>query len=138
MADYSYLMKGIETVSTDSSVLVSSSPWLNDARLREWMANESLRRNGHDYPLLYGMATMVKMDSMSHVTVSAVNSAPNDVKYCANSACCASLMVVCGLLLLALFLMVNRVYPALRERFVSYVKTALWRPPQNTLFSPIF
>ena len=85
-----------------------------------------------------GMATMVKMDSMSHVTVSAVNSAPNDVKYCANSACCASLMVVCGLLLLALFLMVNRVYPALRERFVSYVKTSLWRPPQNTLFSPIF
>ena len=53
-------MNNRKLIRTESSVLVSSSPWLNDARLREWMANESLRRNGHDYPLLYGMATMVK------------------------------------------------------------------------------
>ena len=84
------------------------------------------------------MATMANMGSMSQLTVSTANSVASDAQYCAHSLCCASLMVVCGLLLLALFLMVNRVYPALRERFVSYVKTSLWRPPQNTLFSPIF
>lgn len=53
-------MNNRKLIRTESSVLVSSSPWLNDARLREWIANESLRRNGHDYPLLYGMAPMVK------------------------------------------------------------------------------
>lgn len=50
MADYSYLMKGIETVSTDSSVLVSSSRYLNDARVRDWVATHLLRRNGPDIP----------------------------------------------------------------------------------------
>ena len=84
------------------------------------------------------MATMANMGSMSHVMVGTSNSAPNDVKYCANAVCCASLMAVLSLLVIALFLSVNRVYSALRERFVSYVKTSLWRPPQNTLFSPIF
>lgn len=84
------------------------------------------------------MATMANMDSMSQLTAHAANAASSDAQYCAHTLCCASLMAVCGLLLLALFLMVNRVYPALRERFVSYVKTSLWRPPQNTLFSPIF
>jgi ubiquinone biosynthesis protein Coq4 len=33
---------------------------LNDARVREWMATESLRRNGHDYPLLYGLPTLME------------------------------------------------------------------------------
>lgn len=50
MADYSYLMKGIETVSTDSSVLISSSRYLNDARVRDWVATHLLRRNGSDIP----------------------------------------------------------------------------------------
>ncbi len=84
------------------------------------------------------MVTMANMGSMSQLSARAANAATNDAQYCAHTLCCASLMAVCGLLLLALFLMVNRVYPALRERFVSYVKTSLWRPPQNTLFSPIF
>ena len=84
------------------------------------------------------MVTMANMDSMSQLTAHAANAASSDAQYCAHTLCCASLMAVCGLLLLALFLMVKRVYPALRERFVSYVKTSLWRPPQNTLFSPIF
>ena len=87
------------------------------------------------------MATMANMDSMSQLSAraaNAANAASSDAQYCAHTLCCASLMAVCGLLLLALFLMVKRVYPALRERFVSYVKTSLWRPPQNTLFSPIF
>ena len=84
------------------------------------------------------MAAMANMDSMSQRSARAANAASSDAQYCAHTLCCASLMAVCGLLLLALFLMVKRVYPALRERFVSYVKTSLWRPPQNTLFSPIF
>lgn len=50
MADYSYLMKGITRVSTESSVLVSSSKYLNDARLRDWVATHMLRRNGADLP----------------------------------------------------------------------------------------
>lgn len=50
MADYSYLMKGIETVATESSLLVSSSRYLNDARVRDWVATHLLRRNGPDVP----------------------------------------------------------------------------------------
>jgi ubiquinone biosynthesis protein COQ4 len=50
MADYSYLMKGITTVETTSSVLVSSSKYLNDARVRDWVATHLLRRNGTDVP----------------------------------------------------------------------------------------
>ena len=50
MPDYSYLMQGIEKVETDSSVLVSSSRYLNDARVRDWVATHLLRRNGPDVP----------------------------------------------------------------------------------------
>lgn len=50
MGDYSYLMKGIGSVETDSSVLVSSSRYLNDARVRDWVATHLLRRNGADVP----------------------------------------------------------------------------------------
>jgi ubiquinone biosynthesis protein Coq4 len=37
-------------VPTASSVLVSSSKYLNNARMREWVATEFLRRNGPDAP----------------------------------------------------------------------------------------
>lgn len=50
MPDYSYLMQGIEKVPTESSVLVSSSKYLNDARVRDWVATHLLRRNGPDVP----------------------------------------------------------------------------------------
>lgn len=50
MADYSYLMSGITNVETDSSVLISSSRYLNDARIRDWIATHLLRRNGPDVP----------------------------------------------------------------------------------------
>ena len=111
-----------------------------------WLAGTGVRADSrvampcvsHECSDMATMATMANMDSMSQLTARAANAATNDAQYCAHTLCCASLMAVCGLLLLALFLMVNRVYPALRERFVSYVKTSLWRPPQNTLFSPIF
>lgn len=48
--DYSYLMQGIQKVSTQSSVLVSSSKYLNDARVRDWVSTHLLRRNGPDVP----------------------------------------------------------------------------------------
>lgn len=51
---------GRKKVATESSVLVSSSPFLNDIRLREWLSTESLRRNGADYPLLFGIPSMVE------------------------------------------------------------------------------
>ena len=47
-------------ITTPSSALVSSSPWLNDPRIREWISTESLRRNGNDYPLLYGLPTLIQ------------------------------------------------------------------------------
>lgn len=50
MNDYSYLMKGIVPVSTESSTLISSSRYLNDQRLRDWVGTHLLRRNGPDVP----------------------------------------------------------------------------------------
>jgi Uncharacterized protein involved in ubiquinone biosynthesis len=55
-----FYLNGRRNVRTESSVLVSSSPWLNDARVREWTATEALRRNGHDYPLLFGLPTLMQ------------------------------------------------------------------------------
>ncbi|QGP81114.1 hypothetical protein [Sphingobium sp. CAP-1] len=55
-----FYLNGRRKIRTESSVAVSSSPWLNDARVREWMSTESLRRNGHDYPLLYGLPTLME------------------------------------------------------------------------------
>jgi ubiquinone biosynthesis protein COQ4 len=51
MKDYSYFQKGITKVATDSSTLVSSSKYLNNPRLRDWMMTHFLRRNGKDQPI---------------------------------------------------------------------------------------
>jgi ubiquinone biosynthesis protein COQ4 len=53
-------LNGRREVPTMSSVLVSSSRWLNDPRIREWITNESLRRNGADYPLLFGLPQLIE------------------------------------------------------------------------------
>ena len=45
-----YLARGVNLLGTESSVLVSSSKYLNNARLREWVALAALRRNGPDFP----------------------------------------------------------------------------------------
>lgn len=45
-----YLARGVMPVSTDSSVLVSSSKYLNNPRLRDWLAMILLRKNGKDLP----------------------------------------------------------------------------------------
>lgn len=50
MNDIPYLMRGIQQVSTDSSVLVSSSKYLNNPKLRDWVATHMLRRSGRDRP----------------------------------------------------------------------------------------
>lgn len=50
MDDMPYLMRGVVPVETQSSILVSSSKYLNHARLREWIAMITLRRNGPDFP----------------------------------------------------------------------------------------
>lgn len=48
--DMPYLMQGIMPVETESSVLISSSKYLNHPRLREWVAMILLRKNGPDMP----------------------------------------------------------------------------------------
>ena len=48
--DTPYLMRGTRQVATESSTLVSSSPYLNNPRLREWIATAYLRRSGKDRP----------------------------------------------------------------------------------------
>jgi hypothetical protein len=60
MDDKIYWHRGRNTPPTSSSVLVSSSPYLNDPRFREWISTEALRKNGPDYPLLFGMPTMTQ------------------------------------------------------------------------------
>lgn len=45
-----YFMRGVAAVGTTSSLLVSSSKYLNHPRLRDWVAMISLRRNGPDFP----------------------------------------------------------------------------------------
>ena len=63
-----FYLNGRRVVQTESSVLVSSSRWLNDSRIREWVATESLRRNGHDYPLLFGLPTLMQaMDEVRDI-----------------------------------------------------------------------
>lgn len=45
-----YLLRGVNLLETESSVLVSSSKYLNSPRLREWIAMIALKRNGGDFP----------------------------------------------------------------------------------------
>lgn len=45
-----YLMRGVKALTTDSSTLISSSVYLNEPRLRDWVATHFLRRSGRDLP----------------------------------------------------------------------------------------
>lgn len=57
-----YILRGIAPVATASSLLVSSSKYLNSARMRDWIAMVCLRRNGPDFPLpaeLYEMVLLL-------------------------------------------------------------------------------
>lgn len=48
--DVPYLMRGMKQIATESSGLISSSKYLNDPRIREWVATHMLRRSGPDRP----------------------------------------------------------------------------------------
>jgi ubiquinone biosynthesis protein COQ4 len=50
MDDIPYLLRGITQLTTASSTLISSSRYLNNPLLREWVATELLRKNGPDLP----------------------------------------------------------------------------------------
>jgi ubiquinone biosynthesis protein COQ4 len=50
MDNLGYLMAGVGQVATTSSVLVSSSRFLNSPILRDWIATHYLRANGPDRP----------------------------------------------------------------------------------------
>jgi len=45
-----YLLRGVTPIGTESSMLVSSSKYLNHPKMREWIAMICLRRNGMDFP----------------------------------------------------------------------------------------
>jgi ubiquinone biosynthesis protein Coq4 len=44
-----YLLRGVLPVETESSLLVSSSKYLNNPKLRDWLAFVLLRKNGKDF-----------------------------------------------------------------------------------------
>src|ERR1700688_4201619 len=72
--DIPYLLRGITQMTTASSTLISSSRYLNNPRMREWVAQELLRKNGPDLPtpsgafklsgIIKGMQNYAEMDAM--------------------------------------------------------------------------
>lgn len=50
MADQAYLYQGVNNMPTISSVLVSSSKYLNSPKLRDWVARSQLKKGGLDFP----------------------------------------------------------------------------------------
>ena len=54
-----YLLRGVNLMGTDSSVLISSSKYLNSPRLRDWIATIALKRNGSDYPTTAEMHELI-------------------------------------------------------------------------------
>ncbi|WP_088311349.1 hypothetical protein [Novosphingobium sp. B 225] len=50
MADDAYLYQGVNQQQTISSVLVSSSKYLNSPKLRDWVARSQLKKGGLDFP----------------------------------------------------------------------------------------
>lgn len=58
--DLPYLQRGRQKVETASSVLISSSKYMNDYRIREWVTTQCLKRNGRDYPPTYGIPSLIE------------------------------------------------------------------------------
>lgn len=50
MTDMPYLARGARPLTTESTGLISSSRYLNDPRLRDWLATAFLRKSGKDLP----------------------------------------------------------------------------------------
>ena len=55
LAKFGYLLQGGNEAVPISSCLLSTSRYLNDPALRDWIATESLRRNGPDLPSGFGV-----------------------------------------------------------------------------------
>jgi len=74
MDDVPYLLRGVTTVATESSVLVSSSKYLNHPRLREWVAMILLRKNGPDFPAQSEMYELIGImdDVRDHARIEAL------------------------------------------------------------------
>lgn len=53
-----YLMKGVSQPTSESSILLSSSKYLNDARVREAIALRMLGRTGRDLPSTYSLPAL--------------------------------------------------------------------------------
>jgi ubiquinone biosynthesis protein COQ4 len=51
--DVDYLRGGNKPLQTDSSILISSSKYLNHPGLRDAIAHDCLRKHGHDLPFAY-------------------------------------------------------------------------------------
>jgi len=58
--DLPYLQRGRQKVETTSTALISSSKYLNDYRIREWIVNQCLKRNGRDMPPTYGIPMLIE------------------------------------------------------------------------------
>jgi ubiquinone biosynthesis protein Coq4 len=74
MDDIPYLLRGITQMTTASSTLISSSRYLNSPEMRDWVAQELLRKNGPDLPtpsgafklsgIIKGMQNYAEIDAM--------------------------------------------------------------------------
>src|SRR5690554_3691888 len=53
-----YLMKGVSRPTSESSILLSSSKYLNDARVRDAIALRMLGRTGPDLPSTYSLPAL--------------------------------------------------------------------------------
>jgi len=58
--DLPYLQRGRQKLETPSTALISSSKYLNDYRIREWIVNQCLKRNGRDMPPTYGIPMLIE------------------------------------------------------------------------------
>ncbi len=72
--DIPYLARGVTRLTTESSGLISSSPYLNEPRLRDWVATAFLRRSGKDlptasdghklYPILFDVLPLERIEEL--------------------------------------------------------------------------
>ena len=59
--DTPYLARGVRLLGTDSTILISSSKYLNEPRLRDWVAKIALKKNGADYPPAAEMYELIQI-----------------------------------------------------------------------------
>ena len=80
----------------------------------------------------------VAANSVAPTSMAMHYASPIDAMSCSHSVCCTGVLGLLPLLCLLLMVCAQRAYQTLTVSFVSHVKTALWRPPQTLLLSPVF